>query len=452
VILPALALFVLGFKCRGYSENSRAHTSGIESLPSLILRLSWQHAISPVVLTDYLRSPLARAPSKEVSAEIRRTRGYEIARIIVGTPCFEILDGLRQAYGHSDFRSCTLTALDEIDSNLVGQVRPRMAWCPHCLQSDFEQDRPPYFRLLWTLTGYPVCHEHECEIEELCPKCNSKQTAWQYRELGCCWKCGHFLGFSEKPRALADLSRRAEIERQQLIELIGEIAHNPEFLVKESKCRLVVDGFVAQMKKQFPMRTTRETMFGKASTIVRAIERNISLTNCLHFASAFGYSLVELLDARVSPVQDELSVLWKVNRLYDYEPRARPGRRPFETIRDIMLSQHTDKSSPPYPLEFYVGLTGVSRGCLEARYPSLCRQIVNAHKVYRDKIKRENRLSIYKELYEYMSKNGSLPGKKQMLFHLQCKFRLPKNFTREILAERRASRLFFGSDEEDSIS
>lgn len=420
-----------------------AHSENIESLPSLLLRLSWHHAISPAVLADYLRARGNASAASDLEIPVSRSRGYDFARLLLTNGrTGEVLEGLRKTYGHEDFRACTMYALKGFDAHLAGQFRHTLGWCPHCLREDADSGRTPYFRLLWSLRGYAACHIHECAIEGRCASCSAKQSSWSYRELSACWKCGSFLGNPVTPAGSIALDGRGLTERLQLIELIREMASDPGIKFDPEGCRAVIDNFVSQVKSCFPRRTTLKQIFGTATPIVLASTRNVSLANCLHFASAFGFSLVELLKADVVLAQDELSVMWKINQLYDFEPAQRPERRPFEKVRDMILRQHRCFASPPYPLEYYVGLTGVSRGCLESRYPSLCREIVEKHKEHLQEIKRESRLRIYRGLYSYISEHGQLPGKKKMLGWLQSRLGVPKNFTRSVLAEERATRLF----------
>ena len=76
--------------------------------------------------------------------------------------------------GRVDINSLTLKTfagyLQEEITDVPNLFLCALRFCPACLRAD----RIPYFRRRWRVAFYTVCLEHECYLEDRCPKCGKK--------------------------------------------------------------------------------------------------------------------------------------------------------------------------------------------------------------------------------------------------------------------------------------
>ena len=96
--------------------------------------------------------------------------------------------------------------------------RQHKAWCPKCFEQRAVENKPLYEPLLWSFKDANYCSEHNYQLIDSCPHCNSTQKAIANNSrLGYCDKCKQWLGY--------DLNNEVEIaeKERQVITGIGEL-------------------------------------------------------------------------------------------------------------------------------------------------------------------------------------------------------------------------------------
>lgn len=58
-----------------------------------------------------------------------------------------------------------------------GLFRQQKAWCPQCFEQWRQDGKPIYEPLLWSFKDVNYCPQHNCQLIDRCPKCNSSQKA-----------------------------------------------------------------------------------------------------------------------------------------------------------------------------------------------------------------------------------------------------------------------------------
>jgi hypothetical protein len=90
-------------------------------------------------------------------------------------------------------------------------VRRYKAWCPLCLHESLAEGHVVYEHLLWRLQPCTCCLVHGVGLETICPRCGSDRLNLlsATSRVGCCTKCGEWLGRDAAGREATD----AEIRR-----------------------------------------------------------------------------------------------------------------------------------------------------------------------------------------------------------------------------------------------
>lgn len=171
---------------------------GIESLGSYLTRLAQEHClplkklvmgeIAPVILGDQYQPEML---SKNVSSifgnndtkpAINGMR--KMTRSLIDTP--------EQLTLREDLSYLSCVTYQEVikDRNLFRQHK---AWCPHCFQQQKQEKQTIYEPLLWSFKDVNYCLEHNCQLSDLCPHCDSPQKAIaNYSSLGYCDRCKQY--------------------------------------------------------------------------------------------------------------------------------------------------------------------------------------------------------------------------------------------------------------------
>ncbi|MBE9048285.1 TniQ family protein [Pleurocapsales cyanobacterium LEGE 10410] len=76
-----------------------------------------------------------------------------------------------------------------------GLFRPSKAWCPQCFEARRQENKVIYEPLLWSFKDVNYCLQHNCQLCDRCPHCDSQQRAIaNHSYLGFCDRCKHWLG------------------------------------------------------------------------------------------------------------------------------------------------------------------------------------------------------------------------------------------------------------------
>ncbi len=106
------------------------------------------------------------------------------------------LDPLRPLTTSNCIEACTLLPFSGMlsEKNLL---RRHKAWCPLCLISMRDRSRV-YEPLLWRLSDVTVCPEHCVDLVVECGACKRRgEIVARYARVGCCSRCGAWLGKKE---------------------------------------------------------------------------------------------------------------------------------------------------------------------------------------------------------------------------------------------------------------
>lgn len=119
----------------------------------------------------------------------------------------ELADASSSSCGEARFAYTALLSRSHKETPLLNlEGRPSYRWCSAC----FIEDRVPYLRWHWRLSGCTRCHIHKCPLEERCPWCKSPLSVHRALLVSCgrakgvfqlsnCGSCGMPLLNGEAP-------------------------------------------------------------------------------------------------------------------------------------------------------------------------------------------------------------------------------------------------------------
>lgn len=171
-------------------------TPSVESLTSLITRLSEAHCVPTSVLISKTISPalkkifLKSKDSRGLRAFFNRSHalnGY-------GDMAEDFIQALERLAFQNNLQFLTLSNWKGV---LVekGLLRNIKVWCPLCYQEYRNSKKTVYDHLLWTIKEVNVCPVHQHPLQVTCPHCGRENTwlTWDIR-VGYCPNCQCWLG------------------------------------------------------------------------------------------------------------------------------------------------------------------------------------------------------------------------------------------------------------------
>ena len=199
------------------------NTPVTESLSSYLCRLADEHCVSLQKLATQEISPLIIDRQRErnlTSQSISSIFGNSNAKPAINgmrEMTRSLVNALEQLTLRDDLRYLSCLTYQEVikDRSLFRQHK---AWCPHCFQQQKQEKQTIYEPLLWSFKDVNYCLEHNSQLSDHCPHCDSTQKAIaNYSRLGYCDKCKKWLG--------NNLNHEVEIieKERQIVTGIGEL-------------------------------------------------------------------------------------------------------------------------------------------------------------------------------------------------------------------------------------
>lgn len=163
-----------------------------ESLISWFVAIAHAHCVSPRVLMKYLLQTSTDhrdiwSGTTFFDRDCTTLNGY-------GTYAKLAIDLLQQKTSGPLARLTLLHAEGLFPHNSEGALGRHPRWCTACLCDQARAGQRPYFKLLWSLEHYRVCHEHQRPLSDRCPACGCLQSFVPvYPSLMHCNSCRHPL-------------------------------------------------------------------------------------------------------------------------------------------------------------------------------------------------------------------------------------------------------------------
>lgn len=352
-------------------------TADVESLPSYVLRLAYEHGVSAGVLqsTVYerfsyrgrIRKSVAGGPGIEALA--RRNCGSGQLR-----DHLSIVTGQDLSCRPLDFLENRVYMI----STEIGGFR----WCPECLSEMSQVGVPRYIKQLWHMTAVTHCQLHRSPLVDECPKCDSKQVFMRNDvQIGWCGKCRHSLSTRKKPLTPDDIQPSWECISYDISEVFEKTARGDK---TGSDIHLYCQAGASMLRDYIKFMAFDHKLPPEFKPFLEEYARNPfqfwRLTTMRRLAYLLNVSLYQLLsnDHESLPFPYDLSAI--KNMPAQIKPRKKVVRNHKQEYQKIVAL--IEAQTAPPSLKRLAKLANVSVGYMEYRFPSLVRKVVDESQAY----------------------------------------------------------------------
>lgn len=357
-------------------------TADIESLSSYVLRIAYEHGVSVGMLISAIPE-ISEVDSCVVNRSHSGIAGRAdietFARVNNCSTRWRLL--LTKLTGQNLF--CGALQFLERNTYLVSTDIGGIRWCPECFSDMSRIDVPRYIKQLWHMKAIIHCPVHRTPLEDVCPRCESKQRSMRAdAPLGWCMTCGFNLGERKRSISLEDIQPSWGCMSLDLVEVFAKTARDSE----ERYCSETAWTFVSEMMKSLKDLTRERRRPCPALEVMKMAMTSQGirwrLITLRRLAYMMNMSLYEMLtnpfDVLRLPVQ-----IVDVEDLPDQIKVRKKNARNHESEYQKILSILESQASPP-SLKQLARLAKLSVGYLEYRFPGLVRKVVDRHKAYQD--------------------------------------------------------------------
>jgi hypothetical protein len=415
-------------------------TSMVECLTSYVSRLAQAHSVTPGVL--HHREVMKYGPARRNMfgcGTKARSRSFTCGINATGGVAADFVSAIGKMTARNDLQYLTMLPWKPLfPSPLL--MRGVAAWCPVCLASWEQADKPVYVPLLWTLEVVKFCPFHRRALRLTCPHCGLPQPLLgQCSWVGFCTRCKRWLG----PDSGNDDADRFSVLRQeapaweiwvanQIADLIEAAFHNPPLLTE------------AQLSQLTRVGTDLEGMSGLARILGVSVasvghwrmgNRHPMLPVYLRLARVFDVTLVSLLTGKVSPAQIDSLNLAGVPHWRNLWARQRSGFDRLKTAHEMDLAL---KESPPRSLKAFQNGHGYHYATLHKHFPERCRAIQEQFQEYTAAVIRErhaNKIAEFRQIAYQLHEQGIELLVNRVLTRMSVPKSLDHRIACELLAE-----------------
>ncbi|BAU65486.1 hypothetical protein STA3757_28730 [Stanieria sp. NIES-3757] len=231
-------------------ESIAVGTPYTESLSSYLNRLAQEHCVTPqkLIMGEIAPTILGDKYAPEIfSKNVSSLFGNSDAKPAINgmrEMTRSLVDALEKLTLRQDLRFLSCVTWKGIISDR-GLFRQYKAWCPLCFETWRQARKLIYEPLLWSFREVDFCPEHQCELCDRCPHCDSFQKAISdFSVPGYCSRCRHWLGKSDNTKSsLQEDFKQNHFILQgigDLIALTPQLKHQPNLKSLKHKFKLIL--------------------------------------------------------------------------------------------------------------------------------------------------------------------------------------------------------------------
>ena len=171
-----------------------------ESISSYLARLAQEHCVTPkkLIMGEIAPAILGEQYQPEMLLKnVSSIFGNSDAKPAINgmrDMTRSLIDALEQLTLRQDLQYLSCLTYQGIIKER-GLFRQNKAWCPQCFEEWRRENKPIYEPLLSSFKDVNYCLQHNCQLRDRCPHCDSNQRAISNNSrLGFCDKCKQWLG------------------------------------------------------------------------------------------------------------------------------------------------------------------------------------------------------------------------------------------------------------------
>ncbi len=361
-------------------------SSEVESLPSYIARIAYQHGISIGDIirfayahndSDYRRSTTVYVEPEEI-LQANRTTAY-------------LSSSLEKCTGQS-LEQATLMWLTNVFGRSSNDIVKGFRWCPECLSEMESLGIEPYFKLKWHLTCVRYCPLHLVDFISICESCGCDQTGYSRKfSVSVCQQCGQSLAKRMSKIECKDVHQSWSDNASDIQKLFSDMAETD---FKTLPSGGVLKSFRALVKW---CRDNKELdrlyhVLGKEEVrLLAGSQWAMSLTTVRRISYKLGVPLYTFMNGELLEESKCLELNRSSKLSLDFLEPKRKDVHNHELILKKLKSSIDEFNSPP-TIKAVARSAGISIGYIRYRYPVLLREIVQNHQ---DFVEKEHLHKIY---------------------------------------------------------
>lgn len=380
---------------KGELERSRLYnitpeglvTYRVESLHSYLTRLGEKHQVS---VWKLLEKEASEFFSKKFIKDYIKMRQTNHVHYINGSSEIteDYLKVLEILTKRDDLNNLTLLngrGLFGAKRNILKKYR---AWCPDCLTVWKKNEKEIYEPLMWNIKYINYCSEHLVKLQDECHSCGNKNRMLSSRQIvGCCGKCGEWLGGSQKKEVetLNDWDSWCILNFQELLKFFQKSSFMPLGHYSSNIIKMLVDQYTDGNANEF----SGLLKVGMIKDYISA-RHNITFENLLKLSFYFKTSIVDLINFKpIDKCKINYSAMVRIenkqHKYYDVDPSELR-----KELREILDSNKI----PPLSMAQVIRFSKYSSYILYKHGKDLCEEITYKRKLYlkEQKMKKRNEL------------------------------------------------------------
>lgn len=363
-------------------------TQEIESFPSYLYRIAYDHGVYVGVLIRYLYRGEKNMGSNDLSLEEPK---YLTPNELVhpyGTT--NMLVSLFERATEQPLTMSTLQFLNGPIGRSSGEIFQGFRWCPECFREMVALDHQPYFKLIWHMSAVKACPIHRTPLVSECQNCGCSQKTYIRKfPLEYCQECGISLAKRQKKLLHSEICKSWIDIGFDVIQFFRDMADN-------NYQQFPMDGLQKSLDKIFSFywNSGREDDFYNLLSrdeLLLAIdgEHRLSYLSVRRIAQRVGIPIYLLLsgNAEFSVQMLELKRTIKLSDgLLEVNKKSKKDHVAIlSKIRRYLRGRKTPPSIPQVATA-----AEVSIGYLEYRHPTLVAELVARHQAYEQQKKLKN--------------------------------------------------------------
>lgn len=355
-------------------------TSEIESFPSYLHRVAYDHGVYVGVLLRYLHRTEKILGSHDLKyREPKYLNPNELVHPYGTTKM--LVSVFERATGQS-LSPSTLQFLNGPLGKSSGEVVHDFRWCPECFREMIALGHQPYFKLIWHMAAVKACPIHRTPLVYECQNCGcSQKTYIRKKPLEFCQDCGVSLAKRHKKLLYSEISKSWVDIGADVIQFFRDMA-------ADNYQALPMDGLQKSLDKifNFYWNKGREDDFYNLLSrdeLLLAIDGNhrLSFLSVRRIAQRVGIPIYMLLSGQAE-FSTEMLELKRIRKLPDGLLEVnKKSKKDHVAILSKIRRYLRERQTPP-SIPMVATAAGVSIGYLEYRHPTLVAELVAKHQAY----------------------------------------------------------------------
>lgn len=360
-------------------------TQDIESFPSYLHRIAYDHGVYVGVLLRYLYKNEKILGCNDF--ELQEPKYLNPHELVHPYRTTNMLVSLFERATGQPLSASTLLFLNGPLGRSSGEIIQGFRWCPECFREMIVLGHQPYFKLIWHMAAVKACSIHRTPLVSECQHCGCSQITYiRKKPLEYCQKCGVSLAKRQKKLLYSEISNSWLDIGVDVIQFFRDMAADNYQI-------LPMNGLQHSLDKifNFYWNKDREDDFYNLLSrdeLLLAIDgkHRLSFMSVRRIAQRVGIPIYMLLSGQAE-FSTEMLELKPIRKLPDglLEVNKKSKKDHVAILSKIRRYLRGRETPPSVPV--VATAVGVSIGYLEYRHPTLVAELVAKHQAYEQKQK-----------------------------------------------------------------